>query len=108
MSKKVGIFKLLINFYDIILLFAVLYFFTIPIIMISGGNAVLDNKFYQLYLIIIIFMYYAWFWKKYGQTLGMKIWKVKIFNNNDKSINYKTIFFKNNFWIAWWSYTSFI
>ena len=33
MSNKVGLFKrLLVNFYDLILLFAVLYFFTIPII----------------------------------------------------------------------------
>lgn len=90
MNNKIGIFKLLlINFYDLILLFAVLYFFTIPVIMISGGNAVINNTIYQIYLILVIFMYYAWFWKQYGQTLGMKIWKVKIFSNDSKSINYK-------------------
>ena len=54
MSNKVGLFKrLLVNFYDLILLFAVLYFFTIPIILLSEGNAVLDNIFYQTYLIAI-------------------------------------------------------
>ena len=57
--NRVGLMKrLLINFYDLILLFAVLYFFTIPVIMISQGNAVLDNIFYQIYLIIIIYLYY--------------------------------------------------
>ena len=57
MSNKVGLFKrLLVNFYDLILLFAVLYFFTIPIILLSKGNAVLGNIFYQTYLIGIIFL----------------------------------------------------
>ena len=89
MSNRVGLFKrLLINFYDLILLFAVLYFFTIPIIMISQGNAVLDNIFYQIYLTMIIYFYYAWFWKKYNQTLGMKIWKIKIYSRYSLEITY--------------------
>ena len=89
MSNKVGLFKmLLVNFYDLILLFAVLYFFTIPIILLSKGNAVLDNIFYQAYLIAIIFLYYAWFWKKYNQTLGMKIWKIKIYSRYSLEISY--------------------
>ena len=58
MNNRVGLMKrLLINFYDLILLFAVLYFFTIPVIMISQGNAVLDNIFYQIYHIMIIYLY---------------------------------------------------
>ena len=89
MSNRVGLMRrLLINFYDLILLFAVLYFFTIPIIMISQGNAVLDNIFYQIYLIMIIFLYYAWFWRKYNQTLGMKIWKIKIYSRYSLEISY--------------------
>ena len=81
MNKKVGLIKrLLVNFYDLILLFAVLYFFTIPVILLTDGNAVLNSIVYQIYLITIIFFYYAWFWKKYNQTLGMKIWKIKIYS----------------------------
>ena len=89
MNNNVGLFKrLLINFYDVILLFAVLYFFTIPIILFTQGNAVLNSYMYQLYLILIVFLYYAWFWKKYNQTLGMKIWKVKIYSRNSSDISY--------------------
>ena len=89
MNNNVGLFKrLLINFYDVILLFAVLYFFTIPIILFTQGNAVLDSYMYQLYLILIVFLYYAWFWKKYNQTLGMKIWKVKIYSRCSLDISY--------------------
>ena len=89
MNNNVSLFKrLLINFYDVILLFAVLYFFTIPIILFTQGNAVLNSYMYQLYLILIVFLYYAWFWKKYNQTLGMKIWKVKIYSRNSSDISY--------------------
>ena len=87
--NNVGLFKrLLINFYDVILLFAVLYFFTIPIILFTQGNAVLNSYLYQIYLILIVFLYYAWFWKKYNQTLGMKIWKVKIYSRYSVDISY--------------------
>ena len=93
--NNVGLFKrLLINFYDVILLFAVLYFFTIPIILFTQGNAVLNNYLYQLYLILIVFLYYAWFWKKYNQTLGMRIWKVKIYSRYTSKISYLQSFIR--------------
>ena len=89
MNNSVGLLKrLLINFYDVILLFAVLYFFTIPVILFTQGNAVLNSNLYQVYLILIVFLYYAWFWKKYNQTLGMKIWKVKIYSRCSLDITY--------------------
>ena len=95
MNNNVGLFKrLLINFYDVILLFAVLYFFTIPIILFTQGNAVLNSYLYQLYLILIVFLYYAWFWKKYNQTLGMKIWKVKIYSRYSLDISYLQSFIR--------------
>ena len=89
MNKCVGLLKrILINFYDIILLFAVLYFFTIPVILMTQGNAVIGSLIYKAYIISIVFLYYAWFWKKYNQTLGMKIWKVKIYNKYSTEISY--------------------
>ena len=89
MNKQVGLLKrILINFYDLILLFAVLYFFTIPVIFLTEGNAILNSTIYQIYLLVIIYLYYAWFWKKYNQTLGMKIWKVKIYSKYSLEITY--------------------
>ena len=89
MNKSVGLLKrILINFYDIILLFAVLYFFTIPVILMTQGNAVIGSIIYKAYTISIVFLYYAWFWKRYNQTLGMKIWKVKIYSKYSTEISY--------------------
>ena len=89
MNKSVGLLKrILICFYDIILLFAILYFFTIPVILMTQGNAVIGSFIYKAYLISIVFLYYAWFWRKYNQTLGMKIWKVKIYSKYSSEISY--------------------
>ena len=89
MINNVGLIKrLLINFYDLLLLFGVMYFFTIPVIFITDGNAIINNTIYQIYLILIIYLYYAWFWKKYNQTLGMRIWKVKIYSKSSIEITY--------------------
>ena len=54
----------------------------------TEGNAILDSIIYQVYLFIIIYLYYAWFWKKYNQTLGMRIWKVKIYSKYSLEITY--------------------
>ena len=56
--------------------------------MLTDGNAVIGNIFYQTYLIFIVFFYYAWFWGKYNQTLGMKIWKIKIYSRYSLKITY--------------------
>ena len=65
-----------------------MYFFTIPVIFITDGNAVINNIIYQIYLILIIYLYFAWFWINYNQTLGMKIWKVKIYSKYALKITY--------------------
>ena len=55
MNKSVGLFKrILINFYDVILLFAVLYFFTIPVILLTQGNAVIGSLIYKVYILSLI------------------------------------------------------
>ena len=54
----------------------------------TQGNAVIGSFIYKAYLISIVFLYYAWFWRKYNQTLGMKIWKVKIYSKYSSEISY--------------------
>ncbi|MBS82966.1 MAG: hypothetical protein CMD65_02395 [Gammaproteobacteria bacterium] len=82
--------KIIIIFYDFLLLFSVLYFATIPILFFTDGNAVIDNIFYKIYILLIIILYYSWFWVNHQQTLGMKAWKVFIISDiNNTNITYK-------------------
>ena len=86
--EKVGFIKnIIICVYDLMLLFSVLFFMSMPWVIVTSGEAVIGNIFYQLYLLIIILTYYLWFWIRHGQTLGMKSWKTYVLNTDNTKIN---------------------
>ena len=83
---NIGFIKnIVICIYDLMLLFSVLFFMSLPVILISDGQAIINNVLYQLYLLIIILFYYLWFWIKHNQTLGMKSWKTYIVNSKNEN-----------------------
>jgi len=64
--------------YDSLLIFAVLFFATAIALLINRGEAIETNPAFSLYLLFTLFTFYAWFWHKSGQTLGMRVWKIRI------------------------------
>ena len=64
--------------YDGMLVFGVLFFATAIALMLNQGEAIESNPWFSLYLLLTLFTFYAWFWKKSGQTLGMRVWKIRI------------------------------
>ena len=85
--ENIGFLKnMVICLYDLMLLFSVLFFMSLPWIMITSGEAITNNILYQFYLMLIILIYYLWFWVNHGQTLGMKSWKTYVLNQNNQTI----------------------
>ena len=85
--ENIGFLKnMTICLYDLMLLFSVLFFTSLPWIMMTSGEAITNNIFYQFYLLLIILIYYLWFWINHGQTLGMKSWKAYVLNQNNQTI----------------------
>ena len=64
--------------YDSLLIFAVLFFATAIAMIFNQGEAIDTNPLFNLYLLFILFTFYAFFWNKSGQTLGMRVWKIRI------------------------------
>ena len=64
--------------YDSLLIFAVLFLATALVLIFNRGEAIVASPLFSLYLILILFSFYAWFWTKSGQTLGMRVWKIRI------------------------------
>lgn len=86
--EKIGFIKnIIICIYDLMLLFSVLFFMSLPWVIFTSGEAITGNIFYQLYLLMIILTYYLWFWIEHGQTLGMKSWKTYVLNTDNTRIN---------------------
>jgi len=64
--------------YDSLLIFAVLFFASAIAMIFNHGEAIKSNPWFNLYLLFVLFTYYAWFWQKSGQTLGMRAWRIRI------------------------------
>ena len=68
--------------YDSLLIFAVLFFVSAIAIMFNQGKAIESSPWFSLYLLLALFTFYAWFWNKSGQTLGMRVWKIRIISES--------------------------
>tara|TARA_R110002096_G_scaffold427037_2_gene637436 strand:+ start:11 stop:454 length:444 start_codon:yes stop_codon:yes gene_type:complete len=64
--------------YDSLLLFAILFVASAIAIAFNHGEAIESSFLFTLYLALTLFIFYAWFWHTAGQTLGMRVWKIRI------------------------------
>ncbi|HET9680143.1 MAG TPA: RDD family protein [Gammaproteobacteria bacterium] len=86
-------------FYDSLILIALwmLAVFLILLISHTGGKPLgeaipqqgLWHAAYQLFLVGIAFLFFAWFWTRSGQTAGMMAWKIKIQQINGEPITWR-------------------
>ena len=71
-------------FYDALLLLALLFVATLPILPLTGGEAITPAAqhagayLYRGYLALLTLGYFGLFWTRSGQTLGMKSWKIRL------------------------------
>jgi uncharacterized RDD family membrane protein YckC len=83
--------------YDSLLIFAVLFFVATIALVFNQGEAIEPNLFFNFCLLFSVFTFYAWFWNKSGQTLGMRVWKIRIVSefggNPGWSISYLRLVF---------------
>jgi len=79
-------------FYDCLLLSAVLLVATAILMPLSGGNAIESgNLFYNVFLLLISYLYFGWHWVKGGQTLGMRSWRIFVINESMQKPNWKQV-----------------
>ncbi len=66
--------------YDTLLVVALVGLASIPFIAVRGGNIVEpnDNLFYQLCLLLVIYLFFVGFWTRKGRTLGMQSWGLQL------------------------------
>ncbi len=77
-------------FYDSLLLTAVLFVATAILMPLSGGNAIESgNLIYNVFLLLISYLYFAWHWVKGGQTLGMRSWHIFVINESIQKPSWK-------------------
>ncbi len=74
--------------YDCLLLIALFFIITSIAIAFNHGNAI-QNFAYYLFLFIVAFLFFDWFWRHGGQTLGMRAWRIKVESLDSQTITLK-------------------
>ena len=80
--------------YDSFLIFGVLFLATAIALLFNQGEAIESSAWFSLYLLLTLFTFYAWFWKKSGQTLGMRAWKIRIVSESGGNPDWRTCYLR--------------
>jgi len=74
--------------YDCLLLIAIFFIIATLAIALNDGQAVQHPLFYVA-LLLVAFLFFDWFWRHGGQTLGMRAWRIKLVATNDEKVTFK-------------------
>jgi len=74
--------------YDCLLLIAIFFIIATIAIALNDGQAVQHPLFYVA-LLIVAYLFFDWFWRHGGQTLGMRAWRIKVVATNQEKVTFK-------------------
>ena len=75
--------------YDSLLLCGILFVATAVAIPLNHGQAFTANQVYfSGYLLVVSFLFFAWFWTHGGQTLGMRAWNIKVTGHSGMAVSW--------------------
>jgi len=87
--------RFLAALYDSFLVLATLFIATALTLPFTKGEVAADKHIYMsLYLLLVIYIFYAWFWMHGGQTLGMRVWKQKLITTDGQALNWTQSFIR--------------
>jgi len=69
-------------FYDAFLIVAIWMISTMILVATVTDGSVAGGIGFQLFLYIEIALFYIYFWRANGQTLGMQVWRIKLIDDD--------------------------
>lgn len=78
MKIRLAFRRLFAMFYDALLVFGLLMLATALLLPFTGGQRIPAGTLaHQVYLLVVMYLYFDYCWRHGGQTLGMKVWKLR-------------------------------
>jgi uncharacterized RDD family membrane protein YckC len=75
--------------YEALLLVALLLIGSLPFVMVARDAGWADARpLFQVYLMALTGAYYAWQWKRGGQTLALKTWRLRIVTRDGRPLTW--------------------
>ncbi len=76
--------------YELLLVTAVLFIASLPFLYLVGDAETGWRHYaFQLYLVGVLFAYFSAFWRRSGQTLAMKTWRIRLVDLNGGRVSLK-------------------
>lgn len=74
-------------FYDSFILFGLLMGATAALLPFNHGQTIPQGTLsYQLYLIVVMYLYFDICWRKGGQTIGMRAWRIRLISTTGRPV----------------------
>ena len=61
---------------------------------IAESEATTSDLFLTLSLLAVTFLFFAYFWQKLGQTLGMQVWRIRVQTSEGTGIGWQQCFIR--------------
>ena len=69
--------------YELLLVTAVVFVASFILLPFVGElKAAWQRHFFQVWILLVLFVYFAAFWLRSGQTLAMKTWRIRLVNRD--------------------------
>ena len=65
--------------YEALLLIALVFIGSVPFVMLTHDlDRAIERPLFQLYLVLLMGVYFVWQWRHGGQTLALKTWRLRV------------------------------
>ncbi len=84
--------RLLAILYDSIVVLAILFIATVPVVLATGGaleESLVYRTALQAYELLVAFAFFGGFWRSGGQTIGMRAWKIRVIRDNGERLRWR-------------------
>lgn len=79
--------------YDALLLIAIYAAITLVLVLAANLFGVSHSRVaLQLALVLATGLFYSWFWRHGGQTLGMRAWRLRLVTNSGVPLSWRHVF----------------
>lgn len=58
------------------------------------GDYLAGNTLFQAWLVLVTGLFFAWFWARAGQTLGMRAWRLRIVDTDGRGLSGRTLWMR--------------
>ena len=91
--QSAGLFRRLAAIlYDSLLIIAMWLITTLLLVAFINDGTALQGPLYQFGLYFEACLFYSYFWRLRGQTLGMQVWKIKLVSQSLQTLSWQECF----------------